>query len=128
REIVRLRTDPAPASTDEVVARSAAMQRVLNLAARAAQTDSTVLLVGESGTGKGAVARYVHAQSRRREGPFVQVNCAALPVALVESELFGVRRGAYTDAKESRPGLFAEAEGGTLFLDEIGELPPEAQP
>ena len=128
REIVRLRPPVDREPPRGLVASSPAMQRVLTLASRAARGDATVLLTGESGTGKGVVARLVHDRSARAAGPFVQVNCAAMPATLAESELFGVRRGAYTDARESRPGLFAEANGGTLFLDEIGEMPLEIQP
>ncbi|WP_077731961.1 sigma-54-dependent transcriptional regulator [Methylocaldum sp. 14B] len=109
-------------------ARSPRMQQVLKLAKRAAAVTSTVLLAGESGTGKSAIARWIHELSPRRTGPFVSVNCAALPQTLVESELFGARKGAYTDARQDRPGLFAQANGGTLFLDEIAELPLEVQP
>jgi DNA-binding NtrC family response regulator len=128
-EIVRLRTaGDGPDDEAGVVARSPAMARVLETARRAATTSSAVLITGESGVGKGVVARLIHAEGPRRAGPFIQVNCSALPITLVESELFGVRRGAYTDAKESRAGLFVEAQGGTLFLDEVGELPVEAQP
>jgi DNA-binding NtrC family response regulator len=127
-EIVRLRsmlTRPEPTG---VVARSPAMQRVMELGPRAALTDSTVLLTGASGVGKGSVAHFVHAHSHRHKGPFTQVNCAALPAPLVESELFGVRKGAYTDAREDRPGLFMQAKGGSLFLDEIAEMPLKSQP
>ncbi len=113
---------------DGVVARSPGMQRAVEIAKRAGQTTSAVLITGESGVGKGVLARLIHQHSQRANGPFVQVNCASLPLALVEAELFGVRRGAYTDAKETRKGLFVEAEGGTLFLDEVGELPTESQP
>jgi DNA-binding NtrC family response regulator len=127
REIIRLRRllteDPDPT----VVAVSPAMRRALDLARRAATTDATVLLTGESGTGKGEIARIIHESGPRRAGPFVQLNAAALPATLVESELFGVKRGAFTDAKEDRRGLFASAASGTLFLDEIGELPVETQ-
>ncbi len=91
--------------------------------ARAAQTESTVLLTGESGTGKEVAARFIHARSSRAAGPFVAVNCAALPGELLEAELFGVRRGAYTGADRDRAGQFQRAAGGTLLLDEIGELP-----
>jgi DNA-binding NtrC family response regulator len=87
-----------------------------------------VLLTGESGVGKGAVACFIQNQSPRAKGPFVQVNCAALLASLVESELFGVRKGAYTDARNDRPGLFVQAIGGTLFLDEVAEMPLETQP
>lgn len=128
REIVRLRQSLPGGDSGALVARSEAMRAVLELARRAAATDSTVLLTGESGTGKGAVARYIHQQSRRTAAAFVAINCAALPASLVESELFGVRKGAFTDAREDRPGLFVEASGGTLFLDEVGEMPAETQP
>ncbi len=126
REIVRL--SEVGKGVLEATVRSAAMRRVLDIAMRAARTDVTVLVTGESGTGKGVVAELIHAHSNRSEGPFVRINCAALPPALAESELFGVRRGAFTDAKEDRPGLFVEAGAGTLFLDEIGDLPEEIQP
>ncbi len=128
REIVRLRKTLAQGSEGELIARSAAMQRVLDVARRAAATESTVLLTGESGVGKSAIARFVHEQSPHAEGPFVQLNCAALPSSLVEAELFGVRKGAYTDARAERAGLFLQADGGTLFLDEIGEMDLEVQP
>ncbi|HVV85134.1 MAG TPA: sigma-54 dependent transcriptional regulator, partial [Kofleriaceae bacterium] len=127
REIVRLRRDLGEGDEQPLVARSPAMARVLELARRAARSDATVLVTGESGVGKGALARWIHERSRRRDGPLVQINCAALPAALVEAELFGVRRGAFTDARESRDGLFVEASGGTLFLDEIGDMPLEVQ-
>lgn len=128
REIVRLRQSLSERVEEgEAAAASPAMRRVLELGARAARTDSTVLVTGESGVGKGTVARYIHDRSPRRGKPFVQVNCAALPLPLVESELFGVRRGAFTDAREDRPGLLLQAHGGTLLLDEVGELPMEAQ-
>jgi transcriptional regulator with PAS, ATPase and Fis domain len=86
-----------------------------------------VLVTGESGTGKGALARWIHDRSPRASGPLVQINCAALPSGLVEAELFGVRRGAFTDARESRDGLFVEASGGTIFLDEVAEMPLDIQ-
>jgi DNA-binding NtrC family response regulator len=129
RQIVRLRRQlPAGDDADRVVARSPAMQRVCDLARRAARGGVTVLLGGESGVGKNVVARLVHDAGDRAGGPFVQVNCAALPEALVESELFGVRRGAFTDAREDRRGLLVEADGGTLFLDEVTEMPLATQP
>lgn len=104
------------------------MQRVALLAARAGASPVPVLLTGESGVGKGAVARYIHDQSPRGSRRFVSVNCGALPPGLIEAELFGAVRGAYTDATSARQGLFQEADGGTLFLDEVGELPIESQP
>lgn len=127
REIVRLRRDLGVDDGGEVIGQSAAMRGVLDLARRAARTDATVLVTGESGSGKGALARWIHARSARRDGPLVHVNCAALPANLIEAELFGVRRGAFTDARESRDGLFVEASNGTLFLDEIADMPVEAQ-
>lgn len=128
REIVRLRSLLSPAESPTLITRSHAMRSVVDLARRAAQTDSTVLLTGESGVGKGQVARFIHDQSPRQHGPFIQINCAALPSPLIESELFGVCKGAYTDAREDRPGLFVQANGGTLFLDEVAEMPLESQP
>lgn len=127
REIVRLRRDLGEDGDHDLVARSTAMQGVLDVARKAARSDATVLITGESGVGKGALARWIHARSARRDGPLVQINCAALPASLIEAELFGVRRGAYTDARESRDGLFVEASRGTLFLDEVAEMPVEAQ-
>ncbi|PPD39327.1 MAG: sigma-54-dependent Fis family transcriptional regulator [Methylobacter sp.] len=128
REIVRVSNGGGALAPKALVAESPNMQKILQLANRAAQIDSPVLLTGESGVGKGALAFFIHEQSPRCNGPFLQINCAALPFSLVESELFGVCKGAYTDARENRPGLFAEAKGGTLFLDEIGEMPLAVQP
>jgi DNA-binding NtrC family response regulator len=105
----------------DIVAESAAMKRVLTLAAQVAQQPTTVLLTGESGTGKEVVARFIHRTSPRDEEPFVAVNCAALPEALLESELFGHERGAFTGAVQARRGRFELAHGGTLFLDEVAE-------
>ncbi|MCC6641228.1 MAG: sigma-54-dependent Fis family transcriptional regulator [Deltaproteobacteria bacterium] len=110
-----------------IVAASACMIEVLELLERAAEFKATVLLTGESGTGKEVLARAIHAQSPRRGEAFVGVNCAAIPESLLESELFGHARGAFTGADRARRGLFVEADGGTLFLDEIGELPPPLQ-
>jgi len=107
---------------EELVGRTEAMQRVVDLIRKVAPTDSTVLLLGESGTGKEVVAHTLHRISRRGERPFVAVNCAALPEALLESELFGHVRGAFTGADRDNPGLFTEADGGTIFLDEIGDM------
>ncbi len=106
-----------------IVAASANMMAVLELIERAAEFKTTVLLTGESGTGKEVLARAIHAQSARRHLAFVAVNCGAIPEALLESELFGHAKGAFTGADRARRGLFTEADGGTLFLDEIGELP-----
>jgi two-component system, NtrC family, response regulator AtoC len=106
-----------------VVSASSAMQDVLGTLVRASQADSPVLLLGESGTGKEVLARLLHAEGPRCQHPFVAVNCSAIPEPLLESQLFGHRRGSFTDAKEDRRGLFQEAEGGTLFLDEIGDMP-----
>ena len=110
-----------------VVARSPAMQRLLQRAARFAASDAPVAIVGETGTGKEVVARILHLNSSRTEGPFVAVNVAALPAELLESELFGHGKGAFTGATSARRGLFEAAHGGTLFLDEIGEMPPSLQ-
>ena len=107
----------------QIVGDSRAMQRMLNLATKVAESDvGSVLLQGESGTGKDLVAKAIHYGSQRAERPFVAVNCAALPATLIESELFGYEKGAFTDAKARKEGLFEQAEGGTLLLDEIGEL------
>jgi two-component system response regulator HydG len=114
-------------SVDGLIGESAAMQRVLGVIRRVARTDAPVLITGETGTGKGAVARALHGESARARGPFVQVNCAALPEPLLESELFGHVRGAFTGAISDRAGLFAEADRGTLLLDEIGEMSPALQ-
>ncbi len=103
--------------------KSPAMREVLTLVRRVAQTRATVLLLGESGTGKTLTARLIHELSPRREGPFVKVDCAALPENLLEAELFGYERGAFTGAERSKPGRLELADGGTVFLDEIGELP-----
>jgi two-component system response regulator HydG len=109
------------------VGRSAALRRIVDTIRRLSGSDATVLITGESGTGKELVARAVHATSRRRSRPFVALNCAALPADLVESELFGHVRGAFTGAVRDRKGAVESAEGGTFFLDEIGELPPSIQ-
>jgi DNA-binding NtrC family response regulator len=123
-EVARLRTAvDARYGFDRVVARSAVMQDVVALARRVADSPSTVLITGASGVGKEVVARALHHASRRRARPFVAVNCAAIPDTLLESELFGHTRGAFTGAVADKPGLVREAHGGTLFLDEVGDLP-----
>jgi DNA-binding NtrC family response regulator len=113
---------------DELIGASTAMRELYSQVSRVADTEASILVTGESGTGKELVARALHKRSRRHTGPFVGVNCAALPHSLIESELFGHKRGAFTDAKEERKGLFLQAQGGTLFLDEIGEIPMVLQP
>ena len=110
-----------------LIGRSAAMQDIYRTLARLMQTDLTVLITGESGTGKELVARALHDYGKRRNGPFVAVNMAAIPRELIESELFGHEKGAFTGASGRGVGRFEQAEGGTLFLDEIGDMPPEAQ-
>mgnify|MGYP001267714554 CR=1 FL=1 len=112
----------------ELLGTSSAMAAIKEQIARLADLDTSVLISGESGTGKELVARALHRQSRRADGPFVAINCAALPENLLESELFGHVRGAFTDAREARKGLFVEASGGTLLLDEIAEMPLALQP
>jgi two-component system response regulator HydG len=129
REVQRLRQSLAHAQRyDELVGESAEMSALYDMIGRIAGVHSSVLVTGETGTGKGLVARVLHRQSPRAAGPFVVVNCAALPATLLESELFGHERGAFTDAKGKRTGLFVEASGGTLFLDEVGTLPLDLQP
>jgi DNA-binding NtrC family response regulator len=110
-----------------IVTASPRIHEVLERARRIAPTDATVLIQGESGTGKEVVAHAIHAWSPRASAPFVAVNCAAMPDTLVEAELFGHERGAFTDARTARAGVIEQADGGTLFLDEIGEMPPGAQ-
>jgi transcriptional regulator with PAS, ATPase and Fis domain len=110
-----------------VAGRSPAWVKVLTQAVQVAPTATTVLLLGESGTGKEVVARFLHRASSRDRGPFVALNCAALPDQLLEAELFGYDRGAFTGATQSKPGLLEQASGGTLFLDEVGELTSSAQ-
>jgi two-component system, NtrC family, response regulator HydG len=127
-ELKRLRQTMASPASPGFIGRSAAMHRVSELVARVADSDASVLIQGETGTGKELVARLIHTNGKRRTGPFVAVNCAAVPHALIESELFGHARGAFTDARNERTGLFVEANGGTLLLDEVGELPLETQP
>jgi DNA-binding NtrC family response regulator len=127
REIVRVRKASSLEAPEQIIASSSPMRRVLETAQKAAGTDSITLITGETGTGKGVIARLIHDSGARREQPFYHLNCASLPPTLVESELFGVRRGAFTDAKEDRDGAFVAAGDGTLFLDEVGEIPLEIQ-
>jgi two-component system response regulator HydG len=111
-----------------LVGESPSIRALVDTISRVADADASVLITGESGTGKELVARLLHKQSRRGEGPFVPVNCAAIPAPLLESELFGHRAGAFTDARADRRGLFVEADDGMLFLDEVGEIPLALQP
>ena len=111
----------------QVVGESAEWREVLRKATQVAQTDTTALVTGESGTGKEVVARFIHAASARRNGPFVALNCAALPEQLLESELFGYERGAFTSAQQAKPGQVELASGGVLFLDEVTEMSLSAQ-
>jgi DNA-binding NtrC family response regulator len=112
---------------EQIIGRSAKMQDIFDAAVRVAPTRATVLLGGESGTGKGLLARAIHYHSPRREAPFVKINCSAIPENLMESELFGYEKGAFTGASQSHTGKFEQADGGTVFLDEIGDVPPPVQ-
>ena len=130
RDIELAQSPDAPASRKRyhrLVGESEVMRRVFGLIQRVAPTDATVLIVGENGTGKELVAHAMHQASQRREEPFIPINCGAIPEALLESELFGHERGAFTDAYRTREGKFELADKGTLFLDEIGELPTHLQ-
>jgi len=127
-ETIALREDLDRASMfEEIIGSSPALQNVLAQVAKVAQTDATVLILGETGTGKELLARAIHKRSRRASGAFIRVNCAAIPPSLIASELFGHEKGAFTGAVQRRLGRFEAADGGTIFLDEIGELPQEAQ-
>ncbi|MCK9468711.1 MAG: sigma-54 dependent transcriptional regulator [Porticoccaceae bacterium] len=129
-----LNAQPAPRefnspthASSGMIGSSQAMKEVYNIIHKVAPTDATVLIQGETGTGKELVARAIHNESRRAKAPLISVNCAAIPETLIEAELFGHEKGAFTGAHENRTGLVTAADGGTLFLDEIGELPLEAQ-
>jgi DNA-binding NtrC family response regulator len=122
-----LRAELKRLSHRELVGNSPSLRRVIEVATQAAPSTATVLILGESGTGKELIARYIHERSARAKGPFVAVNCAAIPESILESELFGYERGAFTGAVAKKDGRFARATGGTLFLDEIGELSPTVQ-
>ena len=124
---IRLLVADTRSDDDAMIGDSQAMRRVREQIAQVAATDSTVLIQGETGTGKELVARAIHARSARRDRPLIRLNCAALPRELVESELFGHEKGAFTGAIQQRRGRFELADGGTLFLDEVGDLPAEAQ-
>ena len=115
-------------SMEQVKTASATMRGLLEVCHKAAQSEHTTILIqGESGTGKDLIAKAIHYESTRREQPLVAINCSAIPETLMEAELFGHERGAFTDAKQMKKGLFEMADGGTLFLDEIGELSPLLQ-
>jgi DNA-binding NtrC family response regulator len=128
-EVVRLREEVSRRDRlDNLIGRSPAMQEVFNLIRRVAGSQASVLITGDSGTGKELVARAIHAHGPRKTRPFVAMNCSAIPEALLESELFGYARGAHSTARLDRQGLLVEADGGTLFLDEIAEMPLPLQP
>jgi two-component system response regulator HydG len=127
-EVKRLRLSAhAHEPLEGLLGESAPMQAVTELVNRIAESDTTTLVTGETGTGKELVARAIHNRSKRREGPFIAINCGAMPATLLESELFGHVKGAFTDARDNRTGLFVEANGGTLLLDEVGEMPLSMQ-
>jgi transcriptional regulator with PAS, ATPase and Fis domain len=129
QQLRSLRARPTDLTTPAagLVSASPAMLRALDLARRVARVDSTVLITGESGAGKERLARFIHDESARTAGPFLAINCAAVPETLLESELFGHARGSFTGASQDRAGLFEAANGGTLLLDEIGDVPPAMQ-
>src|SRR5260370_13255143 len=127
-EVKRLRSVVADSQKfDDILGTSSAMRKMYDLVARVAETETTALITGESGTGKELVAKAIHQRSGRKDGPFVAINCAAMPENLLESELFGHVKGAFTDARTARSGLFVKATKGTLLLDEIGEMPAGMQ-
>lgn len=123
----RASVEAIPQAVEAYVGKSKGMRTLMNMANKAAQASSTVLIIGETGTGKELVARHIHQSSKRKNKPLISVNCAAIPETLIESELFGYEKGAFTGANSQRVGLIEAADGGTLFLDEIGELPQSAQ-
>ena len=128
REVERLHGRlEALGETDYAQSRSPAMLEQVEKCRRAAPTEATIMILGESGTGKEVIARFIHSQSRRKKGPYVAVECSAMPGSLIESELFGYERGAFTGADRTKKGLIESADGGTLFLDEIGDLGVELQ-
>ena len=127
-EVQRLRRAVAPPGFGTLIGESPQMAELYGVLGKVAESAAPVLITGESGTGKELVARAIHDAGARAAGPFVAVNCAAMPAQLLESELFGHEKGAFTDARAAKPGLFSAADGGTIFLDEIGELPLEVQP
>jgi two-component system, NtrC family, response regulator AtoC len=128
-EVRRLRAQTQPlTNVGNIIGESPAMKHVFNLIRQIADTDTSVLVTGESGTGKELVAQALHNESRRKGAPFMAINCAAVPAQLLESELFGHVRGAFTDAKMDKKGLFEQAQHGTVLLDEIGDMPLELQP
>ncbi|MBL8909248.1 MAG: sigma-54-dependent Fis family transcriptional regulator [Archangium sp.] len=127
-EVKVLRRAQESRSGRELLGESPAIERARSLIGDAARSESNVLLTGETGTGKEIAARSIHEQSTRRAGPFVAINCAAMPETMLESELFGHVKGAFTDARQARTGLVVQAQGGTLFLDEIGDMPLTLQP
>ena len=120
KETVALRQRKRNGDGHDMVGQSPALEEIRGVIAKVAPTDARVMITGANGTGKEVVARHIHAQSGRKGGPFIEVNCAAIPAELIESELFGHEKGAFTSAVKQRKGRFEQAQGGTLFLDEIG--------